>query len=373
MQYELAPMEGITGYIYRNAYVKYFGGMDRYYTPFIASTGLNHKELNDVLPEHNAAFMLGEEENAGSGETPPPRLVPQILTNRAEDFLAIADRLRQMGYSHVNLNLGCPSGTVASRGRGAGFLGVPRQLDAFLEEIYKKCPLSVSVKTRIGVADMEDWEELLGIYGKYPVEEVIIHPRIQRDFYKQPIRWEGVELALQQWERTGSGIPICYNGEIHSLAEYQALRQRFPQIRRVMLGRGVLKNPFLVKQLGQWENRLQATGDAGDENVREPETNEDNRGKQSSEYCGIGGYRESEAGTAREQRRKVLWAFHQELLDGYRKIMSGDQNALFKMKELWAYFGESFPGKEKALKKIRKAVSMAQYEAAVREVFYSKS
>ena len=165
MQYELAPMEGITGYIYRNAYRKYFGGMDRYYTPFIASTGLNHKELNDVLPAHNAAFLLGQDadRNAVDG---PPRLIPQILANRAEDFLAIADRLRQMGYSHVNLNLGCPSGTVASRGRGAGFLGYTWRLNAFLAEICANCPLTISLKTRLGVADMEDWEELLEIYEK---------------------------------------------------------------------------------------------------------------------------------------------------------------------------------------------------------------
>lgn len=359
MQYELAPMEGITGYIYRNAYVKYFGGIDRYYTPFIANTGLNHKELNDVLPEHNAVFLLGESsreraagegpgqsgevkikagasgENAGQDEQPPPRLVPQILTNKAEDFLLIADRLWQMGYSHVNLNLGCPSGTVASRGRGAGFLAYPRELEAFLEEIYEKCPLSISIKTRIGVADMEDWEELLEIYGKYPVEELIIHPRIQRDFYRHPIRWEGVELALKYWEHAGSSIPLCYNGEIHSLAEYRALRQRFPQIERVMLGRGVLKNPFLAARMRRWEQEQQ----------------------------------DSEDGTDGDQSRKVLWSFHQELLHGYREIMSGDQNALFKMKELWTYFGESFPGKSKAIKKIRKAGNMAQYEAAVREVF----
>lgn len=357
MQYELAPMEGITGYIYRNAYIKYFGGMDRYYTPFIASTGLNHKELNDVLPEHNGALLLGRDgEKSGTGEESGqsggtkaeasgentvqaeqtlPRLVPQILTNKAEDFLVIADRLRQMGYSHVNLNLGCPSGTVASRGRGAGFLAYPRQLEAFLEEIYEKCSLSISIKSRIGVEDMEDWEELLEIYGKYPVEELIIHPRIQRDYYKHPIRWEGVELALKRWERTKSSIPICYNGEIHSLAEYQTLRQRFPQIQHVMLGRGVLKNPFLVKQLQKWEWKQQNLEDGADSN----------------------------------QSRKVLWDFHQELLHGYREIMSGDQNALFKMKELWTYFGESFPGKGKALKKIRKAGNMAQYEAAVQEVF----
>ncbi len=339
MQFELAPMEGITGYIFRNAYLKYFGDMDRYFTPFIASTGLNHKELNDVLPEHNEGFMRGLEKDMnvkGEGQI-RPRLVPQILSNRAEDFLMIADRLRQMGYSHVNLNLGCPSGTVVSRGRGAGFLGVPSRLDAFLEEIYEKCPLSVSVKTRLGVTDMEDWEGLLEIYEKYPMEELIIHPRIQRDFYKHPLRLEGMELALHRQEKTGGRISICYNGEIHSLGEYQTLRQRFPRIQRVMLGRGVLKNPFLTGELRQWEKRRQVS-----EDYENP---------------------------APEARREVLWAFHQEMLNGYREIMAGEQNALYKMKELWTYLGDSFPGKEKALKKIRKAGDMIRYESAVREVF----
>lgn len=339
MQYELAPMEGITGYIYRNAYVKYFGGMDRYYTPFIASTGLNHRELNDVLPEHNRAFMLGE----GSFS---PRLVPQILTNRAEDFLVIADRLRQMGYSHVNLNLGCPSGTVVSKGRGAGFLEYPPQLEAFLAEIYEKCPLSISIKTRMGVTDAVHWEELLQVYRKYPVEELIIHPRLQRDYYKHPIRREGMEQALECWEQTGCGIPLCYNGELHSLAEYQAFRQRFPRVDRVMLGRGVLKNPLLAEQLRRWEQEQEPAEDRNTEKLQEDEDSK-----------------------ARERHWTVLWDFHQELLEGYREIMSGDQNALFKMKELWTYFGESFPDKGKALKKIRKAGNMAQYEAAAREVF----
>lgn len=343
MQYELAPMEGITGYVYRSAYARYFGGIDRYFTPFIASTGLNHRERNDVLPEHNQAFLLGEESGQGTptdgsdsqerGQR--PRLVPQILTNRTEDFLVIADRLRQMGYTHVNLNLGCPSGTVVSRGRGAGFLRDPRQLELFLEEIYAKCPLSVSVKTRIGVTDAGQWEELLRVFARYPVEELIIHPRVQQDYYQHPIRWEGMELALAYWERMDCRIPLCYNGEIRTLADYQKLRQRFPQVERVMLGRGLLKNPFLIQQLRQWE----------------------------------AGMTEQEEQVPWEQRRELLQAFHQDLLTGYREIMAGDQNTLFKMKELWTYFGESFPGKEKALKRIRKAGSMAQYEAAVRAVF----
>lgn len=121
IKYYMAPMEGVTGYVYRNAYAKYYGGIERYFTPFVANKKLGHREKNDVCPEHNAGMAV----------------VPQILTNRAEDFLAIAEILREYGYDTVNLNLGCPSGTVAARGRGAGFLAMPDELDHFLEEILK--------------------------------------------------------------------------------------------------------------------------------------------------------------------------------------------------------------------------------------------
>lgn len=341
MQYELAPMEGITGYIYRNAYAGYFGDMDRYYTPFIASTGLNHKERNDVLPEHNAAFLLGEEsvENireSGTdrqGKNSCPRLIPQILTNRAEDFLTIAARLEQMGYTHVNLNLGCPSGTVVSKGRGAGFLEYPRELAAFLEEIFTKCSLYISIKTRIGVKDSAQWEEILHIYAEFPVEELIIHPRVQQDYYRNPVRWEDMDQTLENLARWGSKIPLCLNGDIHTLADYKVLRQRYPQIERVMLGRGILKDPFLVQRLQGWEK-----GDT------------------------------EEMETSLQEQREILRVFHQELLDGYREIMSGDRDTLFRMKELWTYLGTSFPGKEKALKGIRKAATMSQYRAAVADI-----
>ena len=143
-------MEGVTGYVYRNAYAKYYGGIVRYFTPFVANKKLGHREKNDVCPEHNAGMAV----------------VPQILTNRAEDFLAIAEILREYGYDTVNLNLGCPSGTVAARGRGAGFLAMPDELDHFLEEIFEKCPLRISIKTRIGKENPAEWERLLAIYEK---------------------------------------------------------------------------------------------------------------------------------------------------------------------------------------------------------------
>ena len=181
MQIYLAPMEGITTYIYRNALAKYYGGVDKYFTPFLANRNLNHKELKDVLPEHNPGLQL----------------VPQILANRAEDFLEITKRLEEFGYGQVNLNLGCPSGTVVARKRGAGFLSVPDQLDNFLEEIFSKSPLPISIKTRIGTEQVEEWEKILSIYRKYPLAELIIHTRLQKEFYQGETHPEAYLRAIK--------------------------------------------------------------------------------------------------------------------------------------------------------------------------------
>ena len=147
-------MEGVTGYVFRNAYAKYYGGIERYFTPFVANKKLGHREKNDVCPEHNAGMTV----------------IPQILTNHAEDFLAIAEILREYGYDTVNLNLGCPSGTVAARGRGAGFLAMPDELDHFLEEIFEKMSApDLHQDTDRKKENPAEWERLLAIYEKISV------------------------------------------------------------------------------------------------------------------------------------------------------------------------------------------------------------
>ncbi len=302
MQFYMAPMEGLTGYIFRNAYHKYFGDADKYFTPFISGAGLSHRELNDVLPEHNEELDV----------------VPQILTNKAEDFIGIAKILEDFGYTTVNLNLGCPSGTVVAKGRGAGFLAHTEALDRFLAEIFEKCPLKISVKTRLGLGDSEEWERLQEIYNKYPIEEIIIHPRVQKDMYRNPVNLDVFEQAL-----VNSKMPVCYNGDIHSKTDYENFAKMFPKVDMIMLGRGVFKNPGLIGEIN------------GKERV----------------------------GTDK------LKAFHDEILDGYVEIMSGDRNTLFKMKEIWSYLGEFFGGSEKQLKKIKKANRVVEYRAAVNELF----
>ncbi len=304
MKFYMAPMEGLTGYVFRSAYQRHFHNIDRYFTPFINNAKMNHREVADILPEHNAGMEV----------------IPQILTNRVEDFVAVSKALGEYGYEEVNLNLGCPSGTVVSKGRGSGFLAMPEELDRFLDGIFSRCPLKISIKTRIGKLDAADWEELLAIYEKYPMTELIIHPRIQRDFYKNTPDMEAFAKAEEM-----SSHPLCYNGDVFSVEDYERVTKRFPSVERMMLGRGILMNPGLIDEIN------------GKEGVN----------------------------------AKELRAFHDEVMEGYLAVMSGERNTLFRMKELWSYLGERFPDGEKALKRLRKATRIPEYQAAVSEVLQS--
>lgn len=302
MKFYMAPMESMTGYIFRNVYQKYFGNVEKYFTPFISSSGLNHKELNDILPEHNVGMTV----------------VPQILTNHADVFLELASRMQEYGYTCVNLNLGCPSGTVVAKKRGSGFLAFPEELERFLDEIFEKCPIKISIKTRIGKNDVAEWERLQSIYNRFPIEELIIHPRLQKDQYRLPVHPDVFAQALAE-----SNVPVCYNGDIHTPQQYRAFCESFPTVDTVMLGRGVFKNPGLVDEL----------------NGKEP------------------------------LQPVKLKQFMEELCLGYEEIMPGELHTLFKMKEVWVYLGEFFPGEEKLMKKIKKSNSTAEYKAVLRELW----
>ena len=333
MKIYMAPMEGLTGYIYRNAYQKFFHNVDRYFTPFIASKKLNSREKNDILPEHNQGMDV----------------VPQILANRADEFLAIAAKIAEYGYPVVNLNLGCPSGTVTARKRGAGFLGEPEELERFLDEIFEKCPLKISIKTRIGKDEPEEWERILALYEKYPLEELIIHPRIQKDFYQGKPRLEAFVCAQEN-----SRHSLCYNGDIETADDYRAFCEHFPQVDKIMVGRGILKNPMLIGEI----QKLEQTSEQAQTQM--PEQTAEQAQKQTK--------RQMPEWTP-EQREEILFAFHEEICQGYQAVMSGDKNTLYKMKELWFYLGQNFTEPQKYLKKIKKAQRLTEYEAAVRELF----
>lgn len=305
MRLYLAPLEGITGWIYRSAVYECFGGFDKYFVPFIRPNQMGHfsaREKKDILPAHNAGM----------------RTVPQILTNQAGDFLCTAAKLKEYGYEEVNLNLGCPSKTVVTKRRGAGFLAEPERLEAFLDEIFGKCPIRISVKTRLGMEEPGEFTRLLKIYNKYPMEELIIHPRVQKDFYKNTPRLEMFETALEE-----SRNPLCYNGDINSVSDADRLQERFPQTDAIMMGRGVLADPSLARQIK-------------------------------------GG---------RRADKEELRRFHDLLYSGYCEEMSGDRTILYKMKELWFYLADIFADSKKYAKKIKKAEKCAVYEKIVEEMF----
>lgn len=306
MKFYFAPLEGLTGYIYRNAYHTYFGEhIDKYFTPFIAanqSKSFKTKEMNDILPENNQGINL----------------VPQILTNKADDFIHTSKKIKQLGYDVVNLNLGCPSGTVVARHRGSGFLALRNELDAFLDEIFSAAVTRISVKTRLGKDEPEEFYELIEIFNKYPMEELIIHPRTQKDYYKNI-----PNLTIFKEALTLSKNPVCYNGDIFTVEDYHRITKRFPEVDTLMLGRGIIGNPGLIHQIKQ--------------------------------------------GTRLD--KNLLKEFHDRVYEDYKKVLFGDRTVLFKMKEIWFYMIELFTNNEKYAKRIKKAEKLSVYEETVESLF----
>lgn len=230
-QLYFAPMEGITGSIYRRAHHRIFGGVDRYYAPFIFTNPkgkISKKDLLEIAPEYNEGC----------------RVVPQLLSNCAEDFIATAHTLKGLGYDEVNLNLGCPSSTVASKGRGSGFLGEKEALKAFLADIFDKTDMKISLKTRIGLNRADEFDDILDIYQAFPVEMLIVHPRIRMDYYSGKPDMEAFEKASARMP-----FPVCYNGDIFTAAAYGRVSEKYSDICHWMIGRGLLSNPALCREI----------------------------------------------------------------------------------------------------------------------------
>lgn len=307
MKYYMAPMEGITGCVFRGIHHSCFPAMDKYFTPFLSPTEngkLTPRECREIDPERNKGMYV----------------VPQILTNNAAYFIQTAKTLKSMGYKEVNLNLGCPSGTVVSKGRGSGFLAFPERLDAFLYEIFSGLDIKISIKTRLGKEKPEEFQRLMDIYNRYDLEELIIHPRVQKDQYKNTPRME-----MFAWAFSRGQSPVCYNGDIFRAEDETKLEEQFPSLPAVMLGRGLVACPGLL-----------------------------------GEFAG----HRSDTRLLREFHDKLYEAYCQEFLK-----TSGQKVVLFKMKEIWCYLYTSFRGGEQYGKKIKKAQTLSDYNTAVSAIF----
>lgn len=306
VKYYMAPLESVTTWIYRKAHAKIYGRLDKYFIPFLEpheKRDFKTRELQEILPEHNKNIYA----------------VPQILTNRSEGFIKLAKALKDWGYEEVNLNLGCPSKTVVTKGKGSGFLAKPEELERFLTEIFDALSgeIKISVKTRIGKEDPEEFPALLELFNKYPMEELIIHPRVKKDGYGNVPRLELYELAEKQ-----SVNPLCYNGNLYTREQIRNFAERFPGTERLMLGRGFLRDPGLLY----------------------------NEGKDSKDIF------------------EKFWAFHDLVYEGYQERNMGDRNVLFKMKELWSYQVYQFSEPERLFKTFKKVQDCNEYEQMIRNL-----
>lgn len=301
----MPPLEGITDSVYRRLHYACFPGVDRYYMPFLSPT--IHRSLTPR-----------EERELPLADSVPFQAVPQLLTKVPEDFLWAARQCRDRGYTEVNLNLGCPSGTVTAKGKGAGMLRSPAELDRFLEAVFAEAPLPVSVKTRLGLESPAEFPALLAVFNRYPIKELILHPRVRKAFYAGPVDMDAFTYLLEN-----SKNPVCFNGNLCSRSDLQAIRARFPQLEAVMLGRGLVGDPGMLSPDGTTVSQLEA--------------------------------------------------FYDALLENYLVLFGGSRNAMFRLKENWRYLICRFQGAEKLGKRLRKTTSLAEYKAITAEIFHSLS
>ena len=288
-------MEGITSRDLRELHAACFPGVDRYWLPFLS-------------PAANHQLTPRQRRELDPGSLGCARLVPQVLTRDPADFLWAASALGELGYGEVNLNLGCPSGTVVSKGKGAGMLRSPEDLDRFLEAVFSAAPLPVSVKTRIGLEDPAEWERLLPVFARYPIRELCVHPRTRREMYRGRVHFEAFAEAAARLS-----VPLRYNGNLFTPAAVQRVKAACPGLSGVMIGRGLLADPALITRCK-------------------------------------GGVREREA----------LIAFHEALAARYLAAMHPDGAVLPKFKELWMYLSLLLP-EERAWKRLRKCAKWAEF------------
>lgn len=300
MKLYFAPLEGITTYTYRNTHYEFFGGCDEYFAPFITpceNEKFSVKNMRDILPENNLV-----------------KPVVQALASNAQALVDFTLKIKEFGYEKVNLNFGCPSGTVVKKGRGAGALRDTDKLDEFLEYSFNNSKIDISVKTRTGFYSHDEFDILLGIYNKYDITELIVHPRIREEYYNGMPNLDSFDKAYKCF-----GKKSCYNGNIYTLDDFNKLTQKYPDLYSVMIGRGAIKNPAIFREIK-------------------------------------GGKRIT---------TKELVSFSNELQKRYFKLLQSDTYTLHKLKEIWIYIMQNYPEEKKILKAVKKSSKLIELNNAI--------
>lgn len=304
-----SPLQGFTDFRFRNAFHKHFGGIDTFYSPYIKLNGklvVKGSYERDILPENNSTLEV----------------IPQIITNDAEEFLFVAKYVQQMGYKELNWNLGCPYPMVAKCGMGSGLISNTSQIEHILKRVHNETDIIVSMKMRMGYENPTEILDIFHILEQYPIKNIAIHARIGKQLYKG-----GVDLDSFQKCLDTSKQKIYYNGDITSVAKFKELQERFPLIDHFMIGRGLIADPFLPSMIKN----------------------------NTTEYP--------------KNRFEIFEAFHDEIYQQYDAYLQGPTPIRMKMLGFWEYFSESFSNPQKTYKKIKKAGNSKNYEAAVKEIF----
>lgn len=305
----LAPLQGLTDYTYRNTYASFFDGIDVSYSPFlrIEKGEIRKSKLKDILPENNKGL----------------KLIPQILTKSSDEFLYLANIICEMEYDEINWNLGCPYPMVAKQGMGAGMLRTPDSIKNVLDDVMDKINCRLSVKMRTGYENHDDILKILPILNEYDISDITVHPRTGKQIYKGDVDLEAFRNCLGI-----SNHEICYNGDIKDIEAYKHFNSEFPEIKSIMIGRGIISNPFLATDI----KGLPVQGD----------------------------------------RKEIIAKFHDTLFDQYCNLLSGDSHILNKMIPFWEYIAESFSNSRKVFKAVKKSYKLSKYETTVRNVFKSE-
>ena len=304
-----SPLQGFTDFRFRNAFHKYFGGIDTFYSPYIKLNGklvIKGSYERDILPENNSTLEV----------------IPQIITNDAEEFLFVAKYVQQYGYKELNWNLGCPYPMVAKCGMGSGLISNTSQIEHILKRVHNETNIIVSMKMRMGYENPTEILDVFPILEQYPIKNIAIHARIGKQLYKGGVDLDSLQKCLDT-----SKQKIYYNGDITSVNKFKELQERFPSVDHWMIGRGLIADPFLPSMIKN----------------------------NTTEYP--------------KNRFEIFEAFHDEIYREYDAYLQGPTPIRMKMLGFWEYFSQSFSNPQKTFKKIKKANNSKNYEAAVKEIF----
>jgi tRNA-dihydrouridine synthase len=310
MSYTLlsSPLQGFTDFRFRNAQNKIFGGIDTYYAPYIRLNGkmvIKASYQRDLLPENNNTLEV----------------IPQIITNDADEFLFVSKYVRELGYKELNWNLGCPYPMVTKCGMGSGLISNTEKINQILHKVHNESDILVSMKMRLGYDTTEEILDVFPILEKYPIKNVAIHARIGKQLYKGGVHLDAFQACVDNTK-----LKLYYNGDITTVAKFKEMQERFPTIDHWMIGRGLIADPFLPSMIKS----------------------------NSLEYP--------------KNKMEMFSEFHDTLYEGYSESLSGSTHILLKMHHLWEYFSVIFSNPHKVAKNIKKAKSIRNYEATVKEI-----